>query len=101
MGSNTEEPAIVRVSQKGQATIPKPLREKFGIDAPGEVLVYEEAGRIVVEPIPTMETLAGIHADDERERGTVLDAVRDHRDEERERERSRADRLRPEDEAGE
>ncbi|MFB6296061.1 MAG: AbrB/MazE/SpoVT family DNA-binding domain-containing protein [Halobacteriales archaeon] len=97
MASNTRDPEIVRVSPKGQATIPKALREKFGIDAPGEVFVYEDDGRIVVEPVPSLEDLAGIHAGEERERGEVLERVRELKRKEGEREEERADRLRPSD----
>lgn len=97
MSSNTRDPEVVRVSQKGQATIPKTLREKFGIDTPGEVFIYEEDERIIVEPIPSLEELGGIHADTDRERGDVLDRVRELKDEERRREDARADRLRPTD----
>nr|WP_312911807.1 AbrB/MazE/SpoVT family DNA-binding domain-containing protein [Natronosalvus caseinilyticus] len=42
---------VIRVSQKGQATIPKTRRERFGVDTPGEVFNYEEDERIIVEPI--------------------------------------------------
>lgn len=94
MASSTKEPTVVRVSQKGQATIPKGLREKFGIDAPGEVFVYEDEGRIVVEPIPSADDLHGIHAEG-RERGAVTERVRELRDEEKRREAERAERLRP------
>lgn len=93
--SSTEEPEIVRVSQKGQATIPKPLREKFGIDTPGEVFIYEEEGRIVVEAVPSLDELGGIHTSDERETGEVLDRVRELKRQERDREENRANRLRP------
>lgn len=96
MASNARDPEIVRVSQKGQATIPKALREKFGIETPGEVFVYEEGERIVIEPIPTLDELHGIHAGD-REPGEVLEQVRRLKDEERERESERAERLRPSD----
>jgi len=82
------------VSQKGQATIPKALREKFGIETPGEVFVYEEEGRIVIEPVPSAEELHGIHAG-EHEPGEVLDKVREVKEEERRREEERAERLRP------
>jgi antitoxin PrlF len=38
-----------RVSEKGQVTIPKPMRERLGI-RPGEVVVFrEEPGRLVIE----------------------------------------------------
>ena len=97
MSSSTRDPEIVRVSQKGQATIPKMLREKFGIDTPGEVFIYEEDERIIVEPIPSLEELGGIHADTDRKRGDVLDQVRELTHEERRREEARADRLRPTD----
>ena len=96
MSSNTDSPTIVRVSQKGQATIPKPLREKFGIETPGEVFVYEEEGRIVVEPIPSIEELGGIHADD-RDDGEILERVRERNADEKRHEADRAARLRPSD----
>jgi antitoxin PrlF len=94
MASNTNEPTVVRVSRKGQATIPKPLREKFGIETPGEVFIYEEGGRIIVEPVPSLEELHGIHAGD-HEPGEVLAKVRELQDEEQRREDERFERLRP------
>jgi AbrB family looped-hinge helix DNA binding protein len=94
MASNTSEPEVVRVSQKGQATIPKPLREKFGIETPGEVFVYEEGDRIVIEPVPTLDELHGIHGG-ERERGEVTAKVRELKAAEKRREDERAENLRP------
>jgi len=94
MSSNTREPAVVRVSQKGQATIPKPLREKFGIDTPGEVFIYEDGERIIVEPVPSLAELGGIHADDDCDRGEMIETVRAHKRKERERDQERVDRLR-------
>jgi len=85
MSSSTEGPTVVRVSQKGQATIPKDLRERFGIDAPGEVFIYEEAGRIVVEPVPSLDDLHGIHAGDHAP-GDVMERVGELRDRDAERE---------------
>ena len=92
MASSTNDPEIVRVSQKGQATIPKPLREKFGIETPGEVFVYEEGDRIVIEPVPTLEELHGIHAGD-HEPGEVLAKVREMDEEEKRREEDETRRL--------
>jgi AbrB family looped-hinge helix DNA binding protein len=97
MASNTNSPKVVRVSQKGQATIPKSLREKFGIETPGEVFIYEEGDRIIVEPVPSLEELHGIHAG-EHERGEVLAQVRKLKDEEKRREDDRFERLQPSDE---
>lgn len=94
MASTTSEPAVVRVSKKGQATIPKGLREKFGIETPGEVFVYEQHGRIVIEPVPSPEQLHGIHAG-EHERGEILERVRERDAEEKHRETERIERLRP------
>ena len=97
MASSTNDPEIVRVSRKGQATIPKPLREKFGIETPGEVFIYEEGDRIIVEPVPSLEELHGIHAGD-HEPGEVLAKVREMKDEEKRREDERFERLRPSEE---
>ena len=97
MASSTSDPEIVQVSQKGQATIPKPLREKFGIETPGEVFIYEEGDRIIVEPIPSLEELHGIHAGD-HEPGEVLAKVREMKDEEKRREDEQLERLRPSEE---
>jgi antitoxin PrlF len=98
MASSTSEPEIIRVSQKGQATIPQRLREKFGIDTPGEVLVYEDDGRIIVEPLPPAEDLHGIHAG-EHEPGEVLAKIREINNEEKQREEETAERLRPDEDA--
>jgi len=92
--SSTSEPKIVNVSQKGQATIPKSLRERFGIETPGEVFIYEEEGRIIVEPVPSPDELHGIHAGD-HEPGEVLAKTREVRDEEEKREAQRAEAFRP------
>ncbi|WP_436903792.1 AbrB/MazE/SpoVT family DNA-binding domain-containing protein [Halovenus halobia] len=82
------------MSQKGQATIPKGLREKFGIETPDEVFVYEEQGRIVIKPVPSPDELHGFHAG-EHKRGEVLERVREMKDEERLKREEQAERLRP------
>jgi antitoxin PrlF len=94
MASNTTEPKVVRVSQKGQATIPKRLREKFGIETPGEVFVYEERERIIIEPVPSPDELHGIHAG-EHEPGEVIERVRDMKEAKKRHEEQRVERLRP------
>jgi antitoxin PrlF len=46
-----------RVSEKGQVTIPKPMRERLGI-RPGEVVEFrEEPGRLVIEKALTRDAL--------------------------------------------
>jgi AbrB family looped-hinge helix DNA binding protein len=92
MSGNTEEGEIIRVSKKGQATIPKELRERFGIETPGKVLIHEEDGKIVVEPLPSVEEMQGVHAGD-YEQGEVLDHLREMNEEDRQIERERDERL--------
>ena len=92
MPSNTDGGEVIRVSSKGQATIPKELRERFGIEAPGKVLIYEEEGKIVVEPLPSVEEMQGIHAG-RYEKGEVLRHLREMKDEDRQFEREGDERL--------
>ena len=83
--SKSEEGEVVSVSEKGQATIPKELREKHGITTPGKVRVREnEDGEIVVEPVPSLREMRGAAADDWRgtellEEGRAPDEDRDER----------------------
>jgi antitoxin PrlF len=92
MASNTVEETVIRVSKKGQATIPKELRERFGIETPGKVLIYEEDGKIVVEPLPSVEEMQGVHAG-RYEKGEVLDHLREMQAEDEEREQEHDGRL--------
>jgi AbrB family looped-hinge helix DNA binding protein len=58
--STTSEGRIVNLSQKGQATIPKELREKHGIEPGSRVRIREnEQGEIVVEPLPSLQDFRG------------------------------------------
>jgi len=84
--SNTSEGAVIHVSKKGQATIPKGLRERFGIETPGKVFIHEEGGKIVVEPLPAVEEMQGVHAG-RYERGEVLEHVREMNEADRQLER--------------
>lgn len=92
MSSNTDEGEVIRVSKKGQATIPKSLRERFGIETPGKVLIHEEEGKIVVEPLPSVEEMQGIHAG-RYEEGEVLDSLQEMKEEDKELERDRDEHL--------
>lgn len=86
MASNTEEGAIIRVSRKGQATIPKELRDRFGIETPGRVFIHEEEGKIVVEPLPSVDEMKGVHGG-RYERGEVLEHLREMKEEDKQLER--------------
>jgi antitoxin PrlF len=91
VASNTDDGAVIRVSRKGQATIPKELRERFGIDTPGKVLIHEEDGKIVVEPLPSVEEMQGVHAG-RYETGEVLEHLQEMKDEDKQLERGRDER---------
>lgn len=83
MSSNTDsngEERIVSVTEKGQATIPKSLREKHGIPAPGRVkFVENDDGEIVVRPVGSMREFRGLDRsdDDDRPATALLRAERE------------------------
>lgn len=94
MSSKTDAGRVVRVSKKGQTTIPKSLREKFDIDAPGRVRFREtEDGEIVVEPVPHPSDLRGSLAEGKRESGDVWSELDEMREEEKDREGDELERL--------
>ena len=58
--STTNEGQIINISQKGQATIPKPLREKHGIEPGSRIRIREnDNGEIVIEPLPSLRKFRG------------------------------------------
>lgn len=46
------------VGERGQVTIPKELRDRFGIRGGDEVVIHEESGRLVIERPVSREDLA-------------------------------------------
>jgi AbrB family looped-hinge helix DNA binding protein len=88
--STTNEGKIINLSQKGQATIPKELREKHGIEPGSRVRIREnENGQIVVEPLGSLQEFRGTATTSER--GTAI------LHEEREVDQERSQRLDRED----
>jgi len=47
-----------KIGERGQVTIPKELRERFGIKGGDDVVIHEEAGKLVIERSVTREELA-------------------------------------------
>lgn len=47
-----------KVGERGQITIPKALRKKFGIQGGDEVVIREEGGKLVIERPVTREDMA-------------------------------------------
>ena len=53
---------IVKVTRRGQTTIPAVLREKFGIKVGDELLVEATEKGVLFKPIRRIEDCAGIYA---------------------------------------
>ena len=49
------------VSEKGQVTIPKPMRDRLGIRAGEAVEFREEHGRLVLEKAPSRDVVAELY----------------------------------------
>lgn len=54
--------AIVKVTRRGQTTIPLEFREKFGIKEGDELLVESTEEGVLFKVIPRLEDLAGVDA---------------------------------------
>ena len=54
---------IVKVTRRGQTTIPAEFREKFGIKEGDELLVEATEKGILFKTIPKLEGMAGIDAE--------------------------------------
>ncbi len=80
--STTDEGKVINLSQKGQATIPKELREKHGIEPGSRVRIREnDRGQIVVEPLASLQEFRGTATTSER--GTAI--LREERESDQER----------------
>jgi AbrB family looped-hinge helix DNA binding protein len=54
---------VVKVTRRGQTTIPAVFRKKFGVKE-GDILVVEATEKgILFKPIPKLEDMAGIDAE--------------------------------------
>lgn len=96
MPSNTSsdgEEHVVSVTEKGQATIPKQLREKHGIPAPGRVKFAEnEDGEIVVRPVGSMQEFRGLERDSNEDRPATV-VLREVRDRDKQRDNNVVERF--------
>jgi len=52
----------VKVTRRGQTTIPMALREKYGIKEGDELLVEDAGEGLLFKKIPKLEELAGVDA---------------------------------------
>lgn len=94
--SNTKEDdrgEIVSVTEKGQATIPKKLREKHGITAPGRVKFAEnEDGEVVVRPIGAMREFRGLERTGSEKR-SATEILRESREQDKRASEEIVDRI--------
>ncbi len=51
---------VVKVTRRGQTTIPREFRVKHGIEEGDEILIEEGERGLVIRTIPKLERLAGI-----------------------------------------
>lgn len=87
MAVDDETSKIIRVTQRGQATIPKEWRERLGIDAPGEVVMIAVDDGIVVKPLRSLDDLAGRHSS-AFESGEAMAIIKKWREDEAKREQT-------------
>lgn len=73
-----------KIGQRGQVTIPEALRERFGIKRGDDVVIREEAGKLVIEQPVTREEMAEGYrqrAEQTRELAAELEGVSTEADE--------------------
>jgi antitoxin PrlF len=76
----SSDSSVIRVTAKGQATIPKRLRDEFNIQTPGRVRMKSTSNGILIEQVPTPAELAGDMADMTDDEGrTPTEVLRDSR----------------------
>jgi antitoxin PrlF len=75
-----EDEKVMMVTQKGQTTIPKELRDAFGIDAPGRVTMEATDEGVLVKRVPHPAELTGDLEGVTDEQGrTPTEALREER----------------------
>lgn len=87
MAVNDDTRKFIRVTQRGQATLPKEWRERLGIGAPDEVVMIAVDDSIIVKPLRSLKDLEGRHGD-ALEEGEALAKLQEWREEETDHERA-------------
>lgn len=54
---------VVSITSKGQLTIPKNLREKFGLKEGTKAIAIETSKGVLIKPIPHLSELMGVDAE--------------------------------------
>lgn len=77
MSKTCADEQIVSVTERGQATIPKKIRDRLGIHTPGRVkfIQDEETGEVVVRPVESISEFRGVIETD-KSASELLDEAR-------------------------
>lgn len=69
----------IAITRKSQVTIPVEIRKKLGLEEGMRVTVWEEKGKVVMKPLPSILSLAGSGAGKvaPREMKKMLDKLRE------------------------
>ena len=78
--------------ERGRRRFPRSCGSGFGIETPGKVFIHEEEGKIVVEPLPSVEAMQGVHAG-RYEKGEVIQHLREMKAEDKQLEGERDESL--------
>jgi AbrB family looped-hinge helix DNA binding protein len=84
MSTESQDETATRVTDKGQTTIPKALREKYGIK-PGDTVVWEDTGEEIVVKKVVSDAGRGMLFDDDVPEETREEIVKKMTDEIREK----------------
>ncbi len=60
MATGSRESYVVKVTSKGQITLPATIRKKYHIQADQKLCIVEKNGVISLHPFPSIEHLRGI-----------------------------------------
>jgi len=73
---------VVKVTRRGQTTIPIELRRKFRIREGTHLVVEERGDSIVMHPVPSLEDLAGSMAkiSNRKEANAILDEMEEDKE---------------------
>ena len=69
------EERIVSPTERGQITIPKELRERLNIDYKTKMKVYVEDGRIILEPVSSLDMLLKELETEAKEKGLTKEEL--------------------------
>ena len=64
--------ASVKMASKGQVTIPKPLRDKYGLDSDSQLGIVDLDGMLLISPLNTSDAIRRIDDNFDRTREELI-----------------------------